>query len=148
MWILCAHCHAEHSEKALKDHKVRRSPISLGHLRPVVRPSVWSWCCRAPILKHSTIVTEAAATRFASGPFNRMHLDNLELATPANRRTETRVFGFKSTATGWRPKRYCSWTASTSATKRWLLSARNALITLNTASLKPPMFMMSARSHA
>ncbi len=29
-----------------------------------------------------------------------------------------------------------------------LLSARNALITLNTVSLEPPMFMMSARSQA
>ena len=38
--------------------------------------------------------------------------------------------------------------ASTSTTNRWLLSARNALITLNTESLKPPMFMMSARSQA
>jgi peptidoglycan hydrolase-like protein with peptidoglycan-binding domain len=38
--------------------------------------------------------------------------------------------------------------ASTSATNRWLLSARNALITLKTESLKPPMFIMSARSQA
>lgn len=41
-----------------------------------------------------------------------------------------------------------SWIAWTSAMNRWLLSARNALITLNTESLKPPMFMMSARSQA
>lgn len=38
--------------------------------------------------------------------------------------------------------------SSTSSTNRWLLSARNALITLNTESMKPPMFMMSARSQA
>jgi len=46
------------------------------------------------------------------------------------------------------PTRVYSSIASTSATNRWLLSVRNPLITLNTASLKPPMFRISARSQA
>ena len=39
-------------------------------------------------------------------------------------------------------------TASTSRTKRLASISRNELITLNTVSLKPPMFRMSARSAA
>lgn len=46
------------------------------------------------------------------------------------------------------PIRVYSSIASTSATNRWLSLARNVLITLKTESLKPPMFIMSARSHA
>ena len=46
------------------------------------------------------------------------------------------------------PTRVYGSIVSTSATNRWLLSARNALITLNTASLKPPILRMSARSQA
>jgi hypothetical protein len=69
------------------------------------------------------------------------------IATPASR-CDLRVFGVKYTAFGPESNSRYSSIASTSATNRWLLSARNALITLNTESLKPPMFIMSARSQA
>jgi hypothetical protein len=78
-----------------------------------------------------------------------------ETKTPANRIIDPQVLDFcrrSPQVENCNPQRafpsnYSS-IASTSATNRWLLSSRNALITLNAESLKPPMFMMSARSQA